>query len=127
MVDPASRDHQPSTKNHQLKMSLRGIFQKRPNVQYKRAYVAESDAARSHAELARDMALAGVDEGHPVWNAVLSLVDEHAESEGKAALAPNLTNEQRQYAAGAAATAEYLAQMLRDARLLASARLAKKD
>ena len=107
-------------------MNLRAIFQRRTPSRYARRYVPETEAERAHAELARDMALAGVTESDPVWLALLSLVDEHAERETAAALAPNLTNEQRQYTAGAAATADFVAQMLRDARTMAQQRMAKK-
>jgi len=87
---------------------------------------AETEAARKHAELQRDMALAAMPADHPLWLAVLSLVDAHAERETEGALSPNLTNEQRQYAAGAAATADYLAQYLRDAKSLADQRMIKR-
>lgn len=107
-------------------MNLKSIFQKSSGANYVRRYAVQTDAERTHAELQRDIALAGIHDGHPLWQAVLMLVDEHAESEGKAALAPNLTNEQRQYTAGCAATADYLAQMLRDARALAAQRIAKQ-
>lgn len=90
---------------------------------FARLFKSSTDAARKHAELQRDIALAGVHEEHPVWQAVLSLVDEHASRETEAALAPKLNNEERQYTAGAAASANYLAQYLRDARVLAKQRL----
>jgi len=107
-------------------MNLKGIFQKQTGVSCVRRYVAQTDLERQHAELQRDLALAGIPETHPVWQAVLELVDEHAQRELDAALMPNLTNEQRQFAAGAAATADYLAQMLRDARALAGQKSRKQ-
>ena len=93
--------------------------------EYQRRLVAVSAAEKAHAELQRDVALAGIADTNPMWQAVLSLVDETAQGEIEGALTPGLTNEQRQYAAGCAATAEYLAQKLRDARTLALHRLAK--
>jgi hypothetical protein len=93
--------------------------------EYQRRYVPVSASAKAHEEMQRDLVLAGITDAHPVWQAVLSLVDEHAQRELEGALAPNLTNEQRQYASGAAATADYLAQMLRDARLLAAQKASK--
>jgi len=93
---------------------------------YRRHYVAEDAQSRARKELVRDMVLAGMQENHPVWQAVLELVDEHAERELAGALAPNLTNEQRQFASGAAATADYLCQYLRDARSLAAAKVKKQ-
>ena len=107
-------------------MNLKNIFQKAAPDNYVRRYVRQSAAERAQAELQRDIALAGIHDGHPLWAAVLALLDEHAESEGKAALAPNLTSEQRHFTAGAAATAEYLAQLVRDARDLAVKRMAKE-
>lgn len=83
-------------------------------------------AEQARAELQRDLALAGVQEDHPLWQAVLGLVDEHAGRETDAALSPKLNNDERQYTAGAAASANYLAQMLRDARQLAEQRMAKQ-
>lgn len=107
-------------------MNLKSIFQKSTGAHYVRRYAVQTDAERAHAELQRDIALAAIHEDHPLWQAVLLLVDEHAENEGKAALAANLTNEQRQFTAGCAATADYLSQMLRDARTLAAQRIAKQ-
>jgi hypothetical protein len=52
-------------------------------------------AEQAHRELQRDIALASMSPDHPQWQAVLELVDEHATRETDAALAPNLTNEQR--------------------------------
>lgn len=83
---------------------------------FQRLFKNSTAKARENAELQRDIALAGVHEEHPVWLAVLSLADEHAASETAAALSPKLNNEERQYTAGAAATASHFAQMLRDAR-----------
>jgi len=105
---------------------FRKMFGREPAAIVRRVLVTRTPAEQAHAELVRDMALAGVTAEHPVWLAVLSLVDEHAQGELEAALKPNLTDEQRQYAAGAAATADYLAQMLRDARCLAAQRMAKQ-
>lgn len=105
---------------------LKKLFDRGGGTAYVRRYAVQTEAERAHAELQRDMALANIDEKHPLWQAVISLVDEHADSEQRAALAPNLTNEQRQFTAGCAATADYLAQMLRDARLMAAQRLAKQ-
>ena len=82
--------------------------------------------ARRREELQRDIALAGVHDEHPVWLAVLSLVDEHAARETQGALSPKLSNEDRHYAAGAAATAVYLAEYLRDARRLAIQRMERE-
>ena len=106
-------------------MNFKSIFQK-SSERIRRRHPVQTSPERAHAELQRDIALAGISEIHPLWQAVLSLADEHAAGETAAALAPNLTSEQRHYAAGAAATAEYLAQMLRDARALAVQRMAKQ-
>jgi hypothetical protein len=107
-------------------MSWKFWQKKAASSNYVRRYVTQTDAERSHAERERDMALAGTPDNDPTWQAVLALVDEHAESECTGALAPGLTDDQRQFAAGAAATADYLAKMLRDARVLALQRLAKE-
>lgn len=94
-------------------------FASRPNLY-------ESPSEQSQRELRRDIALAGLRDDHPVWVAVLGLVDDHAGRETDAALSPKLNNDERQYTAGAAASANYLAQMLRDARQLAEQRMAKQ-
>jgi hypothetical protein len=102
------------------------IFKGKAGAEYQRRLVAVSAAERAHAELQRDIALAGISDEHPVWQAVLSLVDETAQGELEGALAPNLTDAQRQYAAGCAATADYIAQKLRDARALAGQKMGKR-
>jgi hypothetical protein len=99
--------------------------QQSSGAEYVRRLVPMDAADKRQAELERDLALAGIREDHPVWQAVLLLVDECAQGALEGALAPNLTNEQRQFGAGAAANAEYVATLLRDARLLAAQRAAK--
>lgn len=93
---------------------------------FQRARAARTKAEQAHRELQRDIALASMAPDHPQWQAVLDLVDEHSARETDGALAPNLNNDQRQYAAGAAATAVYLAEYLRDAKRLADERMAKR-
>lgn len=107
-------------------MNLKRLFTRRKAVLPYKTFGRPTEAERAHAELQRDIALAGITPEHPLWQAVLSLVDEHAAGETEAALRPNLTSEQRHYTAGAAATADYLSQMLRDAQRLATQRLAKQ-
>jgi hypothetical protein len=107
-------------------MKLKSIFQKSAGANYVRRYLVQTDAERAHAELQRDIALAGIHDGHPLWQAVLLLVDEAAQRSTEAALVSNLTNEQRQFSAGCAAQSEYIGEMLRDAQTLAIQRIAKQ-
>jgi len=109
-----------------LLSKLRGMLPGQSGAEYQRRYVAVDARAKAHAELQRDIALAGVSENHPVWQAVLNLVDENAQNELDGSLSPNLTNEQRQFASGAAANADYVCKLLRDARLLASQKVKSK-
>lgn len=85
----------------------------------------ESKASRERDELQRVLALANAAE-HPIFQAVLSYADEHARNEHETALAPNLTNEQRQFNAGRSAGAYDFAQALRTLQERAAARAQKE-
>lgn len=65
-------------------------------------------------ELQRQIALASVPEDHPLWQAVLEIVDEHERNMVQRVLLEGITSEERHYTAGLAASAEYLANALRD-------------
>jgi hypothetical protein len=93
-------------------MKLSQLF-KRPLV------VTPEEKHRQETE--RVLALAGAAE-HPIWKAVLSYADEHAMNEHETALAPNLTNEQRQFNAGRSAAAYDFAQALRSLQATAEQR-----
>lgn len=84
-----------------------------------------TEAERDRQNLERLLALAGMGDANPVWKTLLSYADEHARNEQEAALAANLTNEQRHYNAGRAASALDFALALRDLRAQAD-REAKK-
>lgn len=72
----------------------------------------KSREEQKREELARMLALADAAE-HPIFKAVLDYADEHAMNEHQTALAPNLTNEQRQFNAGRSAAAYDFAATLR--------------
>ncbi len=85
--------------------------------------LTEKDRAR--ADLDRLMVLAGLAAENPLWNVVLSYADEHARNELEVALRPGLSDADRQYNAGRAASADDFATALRDLRLAAEKRAAK--
>lgn len=80
---------------------------------------------RQREEIERTAALANATE-HPIYKAILSYADEHARNEHEAALAANLTNEQRQYNAGRSASAYDFALALRELQARAAARVEKE-
>jgi hypothetical protein len=65
------------------------------------------------------MVLGGLGEQDPLWRTVLSYADEHAQNERDAALVPELTDGDRQYRAGRAASAEDFCTALRALRIKA--------
>lgn len=75
-----------------------------------------TEAQQSRADLERLLTLADIHDEHPVWKTLVSYVDEHARNEQEAALAPNLSNDIRQYNAGRAAGALDFAVALRELR-----------
>jgi hypothetical protein len=85
-----------------------------PAAFHRRTPAALTEAERKHRVLAQRLALAGVPDSHPVWRTVLELVDEHERNMMARALEEKLTSEERHYNAGLAASAEYLANALRD-------------
>lgn len=98
-------------------VNLEKVYQRTP------AIVSELEMKRSNLE--RLLVLAGMAEDHPLWRVVLSYADEHERNEKEAALRPDLTNEQRQYNAGRAASAYDFATGLRDLRVRAEEEAAK--
>jgi hypothetical protein len=58
--------------------------------------------------------LAGYADTDPLWQTILSYVDEHHKNEIENSLSPKLSDSERQYAAGRAASAYDLAMALRD-------------
>jgi hypothetical protein len=79
-----------------------------------------TDQERAHRLQQQTIALASAPDTHPLWVTVLQIVDEHEQNMKDRMLEENLTNEQRQYGAGLAAGAQYLANALRDAKLRAA-------
>jgi len=75
---------------------------------------------QKRANLDRLMVLSGVTDSNPLWLTILSYADEHVQNCLETALAPNLSDGQRQFEVGRAASAQDFAQALRD--LLAKAR-----
>ena len=83
-----------------------------------------SAAEQKRQDLERVLALAGAAE-HPIFKAVLGYADEHARNEHETALAPNLSNEQRQFNAGRSAAAYDFAIALRQIQAQAETRARK--
>lgn len=80
-----------------------------------------TDTEAKHRVLTQRLALSGVPDSHPVWRTVLELVDEHERNMMARALEEKLSSEERHYNAGLAASAEYLANALRDFKARADA------
>lgn len=77
-----------------------------------------ADAER-RVQTQRTLALAGITDEHPVWQAVLALADENARNMRSVAFRPALADGVRQFNAGGAANAEEFAGQLRRHRQLA--------
>ena len=75
-----------------------------------------TEVEQSRQNLERLLALADVGDSNPVWKTLLSYADEHAANEQESALRPDLTDAQRHYNAGRAASALDFALALRDLR-----------
>jgi hypothetical protein len=101
----------------ELEGELAAVYERLP------AFVSGHERAR--ADLERLMVLAGTRQEDPLWKTVLSYADEHARNERDAALAPALTDGERQYRAGRAAGAEDFATALRALRVRADAAAGK--
>ena len=81
-----------------------------------------SGAERSRADLERLMVLSGMRAEEPLWKVVLSYADEHACNGREVALAPGLSDSERQFRAGWAAGAEDFCAALRALRVKAGRR-----
>jgi len=79
-----------------------------------------TEVEQQRQNLERLLALAGIGDSNPVWKTLLSYADEHAANEQESALAANLTDAQRHYNAGRAASALDFALALRDLRTQAN-------
>jgi hypothetical protein len=89
-----------------------------------------TDAERNRQDLERMMALAGIPLDQGVLKIFVSYADEHAANEQESALRPDLTDSQRQYNAGRAASALDFATAIRELHAQAqrkAAELKKKD
>ena len=73
-----------------------------------------SDQEAKHRALRQRHALASVSLDHPLWVTVLEIVDEHERNMMQRAIEEKLSDGDRHYNAGLAASAEYLANALRD-------------
>ena len=76
--------------------------------------------------LQQRIALAGTPDSHPLWQTVLQIVDEHERNMLSRVLEERLTSEERHYMAGLAASAEYLANALRDLKAAADVEAGKR-
>ena len=99
-------------------MNLLNLFRRRKSASapYFLTPKVVTAAERDRQNLERLLALAGLGDGNPLWQTVLSYADEHARNEQETALAANLTDAQRHYNAGRAASALDFAIALRDLR-----------
>lgn len=91
---------------------------------YQRTPEIVGETARRRENLKRLMLLAGMGD-NPLWEAVLSYADEHARNEEQTALGPNLSDADRHYNAGRAASALDFSIALRDLRLKAEGEATK--
>lgn len=102
---------------------LRILFRRQLEVLRKEIYARTprivTETAKNRANMERLMALADLGADHPVWNVVLSYVDEHEQNEMDVALAAGLDDGARQFNTGRAASARDLAFALRDLRIKA--------
>jgi len=89
------------------------------------ARVVGAPEERKRQDLQRLMVLAGLRADDPLWTTVLSYADEHVSNELEASLMPDLTDAQRQFRAGRAASALDFATALRDLRVKAQAEARK--
>jgi hypothetical protein len=96
----------------QLSERLEAVYQRTP------AMVSKADQDLFDKE--RLMVLAGFADDHSLWTTVLSYLDEHERIEIDHALKANLSDADRHYNAGRAASASDLANLLRDLKLKAS-------
>lgn len=87
---------------------LRAVYHRAP------AVVLETEAGQGRKDMERLMVLAGLAEGNPLWETVLSYADENERNEREVALKPDLVDSQRQYNAGRAAGAYDFAMALRE-------------
>jgi hypothetical protein len=86
---------------------------------YARTPAIVSEAQQRRANLERLLVLAGLADDNPLWKVMLSYADEHARNELQVALGPGMSDADRQYNAGRAASAEDFATALRDLRMKA--------
>lgn len=94
---------------------------------YLRMPAIVTEAQQKRANLERLMALAGMSDEQPLWKVMLSYADEHAHNELMIALQPGLSDAERQYNAGRAASAEDFALGLRDLRVVAELEARKRQ
>nr|WP_294577564.1 hypothetical protein [uncultured Rhodopila sp.] len=86
---------------------------------YVRTPAMVTEAQQKHENLERLLVLAGRSDQDPLWRTVLSYADEHERNERQAGLRPGLSDGERHYEAGRAASASDFASALRDLKLKA--------
>lgn len=89
-------------------------LRERVNSIYSRTPAPVTDTELKNLEMQRLVALAGTSPDHPLWQAVLTLADEHERNEVYCALMNNLDDAGRHYNSGRAAGARDFASQLRD-------------
>lgn len=104
----------------------RDELQTRLDAIYQRTPLAVSEEGKRHQDMERLLVLAGLSKDDPLWKTVLSYADEHERNEAQTALAPGLSDGERQYNAGRAASASDFASALRDLRVKAVIESAKQ-
>lgn len=98
-----------------------------PRIFPRRTAAALTPQEIKHRQLRQRLALAGVADAHPLWVTVLEIVDEHGRNMQARAIEEKLSNEERHYNAGLAASAEYLANALRDLKATAELEARKES
>ena len=99
---------------------LTGLFRCQ-NPKRSRTPAPTDDFGRKHRQLQQRIALASIPDDHALWQTVLEIVDEHERNMMARVLEERLSGEERHYNAGLAASAEYLANALRDLKAQAVA------
>jgi len=101
--------------------------EKRERQLYVRTPVMVTEAQQKHANIERLLVLAGRSDQDPLWRTVLSYADEHERNERQNGLRPGLSDGERHYEAGRAASASDFATALRDLKLKAEAEARKAE
>jgi hypothetical protein len=109
------------------KTAARATAQAQDQRLYERTPAIVTQAQQDRANVQRLLVLAGLSEQDPLWNTILSYADEHERNEADMAMRPDLTDAQRQYNSGRAASARDWATAIRDLRRAAITKTKGKE